>query len=126
MAEREAEAERLEAEMAEVCGVLHAATARLVGLIGRVLETEAWQGFGIRSPQQWVAWRCGVSPHRAHTLLSRTDAEALPSLGLQHPADQPDQSGAGRVQHTAGLGHFGFQPLGLCFPFRHILHRFII
>jgi len=70
VAEREAEAERLEAEMAEACGVLHAATARLVALIARVLETKAWQGFGIRSPQQWVAWRCGVSPHRAHTLVA--------------------------------------------------------
>ncbi len=70
MAEREAEAERLEAEMAAVCGVLHATTARLVALIGRVLETEAWQGFGIRSAQQWVAWKCGVSPHRAHTLVA--------------------------------------------------------
>jgi hypothetical protein len=70
VAEREAEAERLEAEMADVCGMLHAATARLVGLIGRALETEAWQGFGIRSPQQWVAWKCGVSPRRAQTLVA--------------------------------------------------------
>jgi hypothetical protein len=59
VAEREAEAERLEAEMADVCGVLHAATAWLVRLIGQVLETEAWQGFGIRSAEQWVAWSAG-------------------------------------------------------------------
>ena len=42
--DREAEAARLEAEMAEVCGVLNAATARLVALIARVLATEARQG----------------------------------------------------------------------------------
>jgi hypothetical protein len=66
VAEREAEAARLEAEMAEVCGVLNAATGRLVGLIARVLETEAWQGWGIRSAEHWVAWKCGVSPRRAH------------------------------------------------------------
>ncbi len=69
-AEREAEAERLEAEMAEVCGVLHAASAWLVRLIGRVLETESWQGHGIRSAEQWVAWKCGVTPRRAHTLVT--------------------------------------------------------
>jgi len=50
----------------------------------------------------------------------------LPSLGLQHPADQSDQSGGGHVQHTAGLGHFGFQPLRFRFPFRHIFHLFIV
>jgi hypothetical protein len=37
-----------EAEMAEVCGVLNAAMARLVGLIARVLASEAWHGWGIR------------------------------------------------------------------------------
>jgi len=75
MTEREREAEQLEAEMveaeiAEVCGILHASSAWLVRLIGRVLETEAWQGFGIRSAEQWVAWKCGVSPGRARRLVS--------------------------------------------------------
>ena len=70
MAEREAEAARLEAEMAEVCGVLNAATARLVGLVGEVLATEAWQGWGIRSPEHWVVWKCGVSARRARTLVA--------------------------------------------------------
>ncbi len=70
VAEREAEAARLEAEMAQVCGVLNAATARLVGLIREVLGTEAWQGWGIRSPEQWVAWKCGVSARRARSLVA--------------------------------------------------------
>jgi hypothetical protein len=55
--------------MAEVCGVLNAATARLVELIARVLETGWWQGAGIHSPEQWVAWRCGVAPARARSLV---------------------------------------------------------
>lgn len=42
----------LEGEIARICGVLNASMARLVRLIGRVLETEAWQGFGIRSADQ--------------------------------------------------------------------------
>ena len=70
VAEREAEAARLEAEMAEVCGVLNAATGRLVGLIARVLETGAWEGHGIRSAEHWVAWRSGVSRGRARTLVA--------------------------------------------------------
>src|SRR5919202_4234618 len=70
VAEREAEAERLEAEIAEVCGLLHATTGRLVELIRQVIETEAWQGWGIRSAEQWVAWKCGVSSARARSLVA--------------------------------------------------------
>jgi hypothetical protein len=68
-ADREAEAERLEAEMAEMCGILNAATGRLVGLIAAVLQTESWQGWGVRSAEQWVSWKCGVSPGRARSLV---------------------------------------------------------
>jgi hypothetical protein len=60
----------LELEIAQVCGVLNAATARLVGLIARVLESEAWQVSGIHSPSHWVAWQCGVSPSRAGRLVA--------------------------------------------------------
>lgn len=67
--EREAEAAELELEIAQVCGVMNAASGRLVRLIGRVLETESWQGWGITSPSQWVAWKCGVSPARARALV---------------------------------------------------------
>ena len=48
--DREAEVARLEGEIAEVCGVLNAATGRLVDLIATVLATDAWTGAGIRSP----------------------------------------------------------------------------
>ena len=67
--EREAEAAELEAEIAQVCGVMNAATGRLVSLIARVLETESWPGWGIRSASHWVAWKCGLSPARARTLV---------------------------------------------------------
>ncbi len=63
-------AAEIEAEIAEVCGLLNATAGRLVGLIGRVLETGAWEGAGIRSAQQWVAWKCGVSPERARRLVA--------------------------------------------------------
>lgn len=63
-------ATRLEVEIAEVCGVMNAAVGRLVNLISKVLETGAWEGAGIRSVQQWVAWKCGVSTGRARRLVA--------------------------------------------------------
>ena len=78
LVDKEAEAARLEAEIAEVCGVINAATARLVRLIGQVLETESWAGWGIRSPEQWVAWKCGVGRARARSLVAM--ARRLPEL----------------------------------------------
>jgi hypothetical protein len=70
VAELEAEAAHLESEIAEVCGLVNAATGRLVRLIGRVLETGAWEGWGVRSIEQWVAWKCGVGPGRARALVA--------------------------------------------------------
>ena len=52
-----------------MCGALNAGTGRLVALIAKVLETESWAGWAIRSPEQWVAWRCGVSAARARQLV---------------------------------------------------------
>ncbi len=65
----EREVAELEADIAQVCGVINAATGRLVGLIARVLRSESWQGWGIHSASQWVAWKCGVSPARARKLV---------------------------------------------------------
>ena len=67
--EKEAAAAGLELEIAQVCGVINAATGRLVQLIAAVLQTESWQGWGIRSASQWVSWKCGVSPARAKRLV---------------------------------------------------------
>ncbi len=60
----------LEGEIAQVCGVMNAAAGRLIDLIARVLATGAWEGAGIRSAEQWVAWKCGVSPARARTIVA--------------------------------------------------------
>jgi len=70
LANREAEAAVLEAEMAQVCGVINAATGRLVDLIARVLATGAWEGWGIHSPEHWVGWKCGVGTGRARALVA--------------------------------------------------------
>ena len=66
----ELEAKRLEGEIAELCGLLNATTARLVGKIAEVLTTESWTGSGIRSAEHWVAWQCGVSTGRARRLVA--------------------------------------------------------
>ena len=40
----------------------------------------AWEGVGIRSPEHWVVWRCGVSPGRARRLVRMARAlAALPA-----------------------------------------------
>ena len=56
----------LEATLAVVCGELNAAHARLVSLVGDALESNAWHGWGIHSPAQWVAWQTGLSPAPRH------------------------------------------------------------
>jgi len=72
------EERNFEEEIAEQCGILNVATGRLVALIGRVLATESYAGAGIRSAEQWVAWKCGVSMARARSLVSM--ARRLPEL----------------------------------------------
>jgi hypothetical protein len=67
---QEREVMALERRMAELCGVLNATTAELVRAIAGALETDAWMGVGIRSPEQWVSWRCGVGLGRARRLVA--------------------------------------------------------
>lgn len=70
-----------ESRIAEIMGVLNAATAELVSVIAEVLRTAAWGGGGLRSPEHWVAWKAGVSPARAKALvrMARRRGE-LPAL----------------------------------------------
>ena len=69
----------LDDRVAEIVGLLNVTAAELVKLIGEALRTGAWQGFGIRSPEHWVVWRCGVSPARARRLVAMARAlEELP------------------------------------------------
>ena len=77
MTDLEAEAEEVEAELAEVCGQLNAAHARLVDLVAAALRAECWVGVGIHSCEQWVAWHTGLSPFRARQMveIARRQAE---------------------------------------------------
>jgi Domain of unknown function (DUF222)/HNH endonuclease len=92
----------LELRLAETVGLLNLVTAELVGLIGEALRTGAWEGFGIRSPEHWVVWRCGMSPARARRLVvtART-LDVLPQVGALFEAGSlsEDQT-AVIVRHT--------------------------
>jgi hypothetical protein len=59
----------VEAGLAEVCGELNAAHGRLVELVAQALETRCWEGAGIHSAEQWVAWQTGLSPGRAGQIV---------------------------------------------------------
>ncbi len=62
-----------EGHVAALCGVLHATTASLVGLLAGVLSSGAWEQPGIRSPAHWVTWRCGVSSARARSWVQMAE-----------------------------------------------------
>ena len=59
----------IEAGLAEVCAQLNAAHGRLVELVVAALASRCWEGAGILSCEQWVAWHTGCSPHRARELV---------------------------------------------------------
>lgn len=73
---------RIEAEVAEVAGVLNAAHGRLVELTAELIETEGWRGHGVVSVEHWLVWHAGLSPHRARLIaqVARRRAE-LPVTG---------------------------------------------
>src|ERR671918_1157627 len=92
----------LEDRVADTVGGLNVASAELVGLVSEALATSAWEGAGIRSPEHWVAWRCGVSGARAPRIVSLARGlEALPACRrlFEAGAHRRDQ-GAGERPHA--------------------------
>lgn len=63
-------AERLEARVAELCGVANVAAAALVDAVAEVIAAEAWAGGGYRSIEHWVGLHCGLSSSRARQLVA--------------------------------------------------------
>lgn len=61
--------EDIETRVAGVCGILNAAHAQLVKLVAEVVETRAWDVPGIRTAEQWVAWKTGFSFVRAKQIV---------------------------------------------------------
>jgi len=66
----EVAAELLERAVATNAGSLNVLDAERVELIAQVIETGAWEGWGIRSVHHWVTLHCGVSSAHAHALVA--------------------------------------------------------
>src|SRR4051812_49886801 len=86
-----------EPRVAELMGIINAATAELTALVASVLEDESWQMPGISSPQHWVRVTCGVSARRAVELVRVAERRA----GLPRGVALFD---AGLVSEGAGGG----------------------
>ncbi len=60
----------IESGLVGVCAHLNAAHGRLVELVAAALASRCWEGAGILTCEQWVAWHTGCSPHRARELVA--------------------------------------------------------
>jgi hypothetical protein len=69
----------LDERIAAACGQLNACYAQLVGLLAEVIASGAWAGHGIRSAEQWIGWRTGLSAAHCRTLA------ALVAARQSHP-----------------------------------------
>lgn len=65
----EAAATALESRIAEMCGHLNVLHAQVVEAVVEALDGGLWEQWGIRSPEQWLAWQTGMSPARAKQLV---------------------------------------------------------
>jgi hypothetical protein len=69
----------LERRIAGVCGHLNAQHGSLIDLAVEVLATDAWHGWGFRSPEHWMSLQTGMSSTRSHSLvLLARRADELP------------------------------------------------
>ncbi len=64
----EARHRELEAEVAEVCGILNAAHGRLADLVADAIDEGIWEGWQIQSPGHWLAWKSAMAPAQAHAV----------------------------------------------------------
>ena len=69
----------LDERLATACGQLNACYAHLVELLGEAISSGSWQGYGIRSVEQWIGWRTGLAPGHCRTLA------ALVAAADSHP-----------------------------------------
>ena len=66
---RRAHVGALDAAVGELAAHINAATCRFLQLLAVLDAAEAWADDGARTPEQWLAWRCGVSPAAAKDQL---------------------------------------------------------
>jgi hypothetical protein len=79
-------------------GVLNTAAAALVGVIADALAHDAWQGFGIVSPEHWVRLRFGLNQTRARRLVAAARAlTALPQVRAAFAAGELTEDHVGEI-----------------------------
>ena len=59
-----------EGEAVAVMGAVNVAVARLVAAVRGLLDTDGWEGVGIRSPEHWLCWKANLSRARAEGLVT--------------------------------------------------------
>src|SRR3954447_2038372 len=97
-----------EPRVAELMGIINAATAELTALVASVLEDGSWQIPGVSSPQHWVRVTCGVSARRAIELgrLAERRAE-LPQWGALFDAGLMPEDAACAIAKRAPIERDG-------------------
>lgn len=87
-----------EYEAVAVMGTVTMAVARLVVALRVLLDTDGWEGAGIRSPEHWVTWKAGMSRSRAEGLvrIARRSAE-LPACWALFQAGQLGEDAMVRI-----------------------------
>jgi Domain of unknown function (DUF222) len=83
------EVDELAAALCELAGQIHAATAELVRLLGRLDAVEGWQGVGIRSLGHWASIYLGIDLRTAaqQARVGR-QLDALPAIGAAADAGE--------------------------------------
>jgi Domain of unknown function (DUF222) len=61
--------DRLEEELAELCGHVNALNASIVRVVAAAMDSGGWHGPGLHSPAHWVAWKTGMSMANAHRVM---------------------------------------------------------
>jgi Domain of unknown function (DUF222) len=61
--------DRLEEELAELCGHVNALNASIVRVVAAAMDAGGWHGPGLHSPAHWVAWKTAMSTAHAQRLM---------------------------------------------------------
>ncbi len=77
----------IEGRVADACGVLNVAHAKLVELTRELIESEVWRGYGIRSVEHWLTLKAGLSSTRARQIVDVATAAAQLPVTVRTFAD---------------------------------------
>ena len=86
----------LAAAVSTLAAHIHAATWRLLALIGELDRREVWAHQGALTCAHWLSWACGIDPHTAREKVRV--ARALPDLPLLSEAMAKGELGYSKVR----------------------------